>query len=95
MLKHALFPGEANHSGDFVPAVYSQTPIAVGTNLICTATVTNNVQDVTTSEAGIPGAKGLAVGFFREALYHLDETAYGYMVNSKSICACGFNDCGC
>lgn len=92
---NALFPGEANQSGDPIPAVYSQTPIAVGTNFFCTATITNNQQDVTPLEAGFPGAKGLAVGFFREALYHLDETAYDYMVNSKSICACGFNDCGC
>jgi hypothetical protein len=92
---NALFPGEANQSGVPLPAVYSQTPIAVGAGVFCTATITNNQQDVTPAEAGFPGAKGLAVGFFNEALYHYDETAYSYMVNSKSICACGFNDCGC
>ena len=92
---NSIFPGEANQSGVPLPAVYSQTPIAAGAGLFCTATITNNQQDVTPAEAGFPGAKGLAFGFFNEALYHLDETAYGYMVNSKSICACGFNDCGC
>jgi hypothetical protein len=92
---NALFPGEANQSGVPLPAVYSQTPIAAGAGFFCTATTTNNQQDVTSSEAGFPGAKGLAVGFFNEALYHYDETAYSYMVNTKSICACGVNDCGC
>ena len=77
------------------PAAYSQTPIAAGANLVSIATVTNNAQDASPPESGFPGSKGLAVGFFREALYYLQQDAYTYMANTKSICACGKMDCGC
>jgi len=92
---NSIFPSEASHGGSPVPAVYSQTPIAVGTNLIATATVTNNAQDFNPRDAGFPGSNGLAVGFFREALYYLNDTAYQYMSVTKSICACGKTECGC
>lgn len=91
---NSIFPTD---TAEFYPAkaVYSQTPIAVGTNLICTATVTNNAQDVAPRDTGFPGSNGLAVGYFKEALYYLDETAFNYMAVIKNICACGVNDCGC
>jgi hypothetical protein len=91
----AIFPGEANHTGSVVPAVYSQTPIAAGNGFYCTATVTNNVQDITTSESGFPGSNGLALAYFNETLYYLNETAYEYMTINKSICGCGVADCSC
>jgi len=92
---NSIFPAEANQSGIPVPAVYSQTPIAAGAGFFCTATVTNNVQDVTPDDAGFLGSNGLAVGFFNQALYYLNQSAYEYMAVSKSICACGINNCGC
>ena len=92
---NSIFPAEADHSGTPVPAVYSQTPIAVGSNVICTATVTNNAQDVTPGDSGFPGSNGLCVGYFKEALYYLNDDAYQYMTVRKSICACGGTDCGC
>jgi hypothetical protein len=91
----AVFPGEANHGFSPVPAVYSQTPIAVGNGFFCTATVTNNAQDVSPTESGFPGSNGLALSYFNEALYYLNETAYEYMTINKSICGCGVADCSC
>jgi hypothetical protein len=77
-----------------VAAQYSQTPVAAGRTALATATVTNNVQDVTQQEAGMGGSNGLAVGFYREALYYLNDTAFNYMAVTKSICACGKTNCG-
>lgn len=90
---NAVFPTDTDTYP--VLARYSQTPIAVGRNRIATATVTNNVQDITIPEEGFGGSNGLAVGFYREALYSLNDTAFNYMAVTKSICACGKTNCGC
>ena len=90
---NAIFPTDAPVYP--TAATYSQTPIAIGSNVLCTATRTNNAQDVTPSETGFPGSNGLAVGFLNETLYYLNDTAFNYMANTKSICACGTTNCGC
>ncbi len=96
---NSVFPGEVNHVSTFVStfasAVYSQTPIAAGNGYFCTATVTNNAQDVTPTESGYPGSNGLAVSYFKEALYYLNESAFNYITMNKSICACGAGECSC
>jgi len=90
---NAVFPTD---TPDYpVLARYSQTPIAAGRETFATATATNNVQDVTPSEAGFGGSNGLALGFYREALYSLNDTVFNYMAVTKSICACGETNCGC
>ena len=92
---NSVFPGEVNHVFVPVPAVYSQTPIAAGNGYFCTATVTNNAQDVSPTESGYPGSNGLALAYFKEALYYLNETAFNYITINKSICSCGAGECSC
>jgi hypothetical protein len=91
--RNAIFPTDTPTYP--VLAQYSQTPIAVGRTTFATATVTNNVQDIRIPEEGFGGSNSLAVGFYREALYLLNETAFHYMAVTKSICSCGMTNCGC
>ena len=90
---NAIFPTDTQTYP--VLARYSQTPVAVSRTAIATATVTNNTQDVTPLEEGFGGSNSLVVGFYREALYYLNDSAFTYMTISKSICTCGKTNCGC
>lgn len=90
---NSMFPTDI--PGTMTPGTYSQTPVAVAGGTVVTATVTNNLQDVTPMESEFGGSNGMAVGFYREALYYLNDTAYTYMATIKSICACGKTNCGC
>lgn len=42
-----------------------------------------------------PPQHGLTVTGFTNTLYTFDTSVFNYMANSKSICACASNNCGC
>jgi hypothetical protein len=77
--------------------VFSSAGVGIGkgyTNIF-TATVTTAVAPGQTA-VGVAGVtRTLAISVFHEDVYYKDRSAFSYMLNIRSICTCGTQNCGC
>jgi hypothetical protein len=84
-------------------AVFGDSPINSFTKMgigrsyknIYMGTITDLVASDQT-QVGTPGVtKMLLISIFKEDVYYIDRNAFTYMTISRSICACGKENCGC
>jgi hypothetical protein len=72
---------------------FTKTPVVSFANTYFAAT--SSTQTPIAPGSQTPSNHGFALTAYTSALYTFDTTVFNYMANSKDICACGVNNCGC
>jgi len=72
---------------------FTKTPVVSVANTYFAAT--SSTQTPIAPGSQTPTNHGFALTAYTSALYTFDTTVFNYMSQSKSICACGTNNCGC
>ena len=77
------------------PGSFSKIGIGRGPSLLFFATITDIVAPGET-QVGTSGITNiLCVSVFREEIYYNEKSAFSYIIENRSICACSTGNCGC
>jgi hypothetical protein len=72
-------------SGIGIGKAYTQIFFGTITDLLAPAQI----------QVGLSGTKMICISRFVENIYYTDRNAFSYMVDVRSICSCGIENCGC